>query len=161
MAPTGGFPGATGLGHGKGMVVGSLNIKSRMLHFDEIRLLVKELATHILAINKTKIDKNLHDDLVNIDGNTIKRCDRNCNGGEVAAYIKDTLFDKCTVRDDLPKFTLEAFCIEVNQLGLHLSLLLAWYRTPNEAVDNVRLLEDSFQFLYKEGNETDTQLPDY
>ena len=64
-------------------------------------------------INETKIDKNVHDDLVSIDGYTIKRCDCNRNGGGVAVYIKDTLFDKCTVRNDLPKSMLEALCIEI------------------------------------------------
>ena len=53
-----------------------LNVNSLMLHIDEIRLLIKELGIHILAINETKIDKNVHDDLVSIDGYTIKRCDR-------------------------------------------------------------------------------------
>ena len=93
-----------------------------MLHIDEICLLIKELGIHILAINETKIDKNVHDDLVSIDGYTIKRGDRNRFGGGVAVYIKDTIFDKCTVRVDLPQYTLEALCIEVNQLDLHLSV---------------------------------------
>ena len=39
------------------MVVASFNVNSLMLHIDEIRLLIKELGIHILAINETKIDK--------------------------------------------------------------------------------------------------------
>ena len=83
-APAGGSSCATGLGNGKGIVVASLNVNSQMLHIDEIHLLIKELGIHILAINETKIDKNVHDDVVSIDGYTIKRCDRNRFGGGVA-----------------------------------------------------------------------------
>ena len=41
----------------------------------------------MLAVNETKIDKNMHDDPVSIDGYTIKSCDRNRFGGGVAVYI--------------------------------------------------------------------------
>ena len=153
IAPAGGSPGATGLGSSKGIVVASLNVNSLMLHIDEIRLLIKELGIHILAINETKIDKDVHDDLVSIDGYTIKRCDRNRKGGGVAVYIKDAFFDKCTVRDDIPKSTLEALCIEVKPVRSAPFVILAWYHPPNEAVDNFRLLEESLQFLDKEGKE--------
>ena len=46
-------------------------------------------------------------------------------GGGVEVYIKDTLFDKCTVHDDLPKSTLEALCIEVKPVrDLHRFVVL-------------------------------------
>ena len=124
-----------------------------MLHIDEIRLLIKELGIHILAINETKIDKNVHDDLVSIDCYMIKRCDRKRFGGGVAIYIRDTIFDKCTVPDDLSQSTLEALSIEVKPVRSAPFVVLAWYRPPNEAVDNFRLLEESLQCLDKEGKE--------
>ena len=46
----------------------SLNVNSLLLHIDEIRNLTKDLDTHILAINETKLDKNVHDDLIGISG---------------------------------------------------------------------------------------------
>ena len=70
-------------------------MNSLLLHIDEIRNLTKDLGTHILAINETKLDKNVHDDLVGISGFSIERRDRNRNGGGVALYIKDSLMDKC------------------------------------------------------------------
>ena len=152
-APAGGSSCATRLGNRKGIVVASLNVNSLMLHIDEIRLLIKELGIHILAINETKIDKNVHDDLVSIDGYTIKRYDRNRFGGGVTVYIKDIIFDKCTVRVNLPQYTLEALCIEVKPIRSAPFVVLAWYRPPNEAVENVRLLEESLQCLDKEGKE--------
>ena len=68
IVSAGGSPGATGRDNRKGMVVASLNVNSLMFHIDEIRLLIKEPGIHILAINETKIDKNVHDDLVSVDG---------------------------------------------------------------------------------------------
>ena len=122
-----------------------------MLHIDEIRLFIRELGVHILAINETKIDENVHDDLVSIDGYTIKRCDRNRFGGGVAIYIKDTIFDKCTVRADLPQSTLEALCIEVKPVRsapfvgivLRMRLLIIfvfWRKAFNALIKKVRKL---------------------
>ena len=93
-------------------MVASLNVNSLLLHIDEIRATVKELGIHILAINETKLDGHIADELVDIDGFSIKRCDRNRNGGGVAIYVKDNLFDKCSVREDVPVSSLEAVCIE-------------------------------------------------
>ena len=76
------------LGHRKGMAIASLNVNSLLLHIDEIRTLIKDLGIHILAINETKLDRNIDDALVSIEGYSIKRCDRNRNGGGVALYIK-------------------------------------------------------------------------
>ena len=97
----------TTLGHRKGMTIASLNVNNLLLHIDEIRMLVNELGIHILAFNETKLDKSIDDSLVGIEGYTLKRCDRDRHGGGVAIYIKDTLLDKFTVREDLPKSNLE------------------------------------------------------
>ena len=51
----------TTLGHRKGMAIASLNVNSLLLHIDEIRMLVKELGIHILALNETKLDKSIGD----------------------------------------------------------------------------------------------------
>ena len=103
------------LGHRKGMVIASLNVNSLLLHVDEIRMLVKELGIHILALNETKLDKSIDDSLVNIEGYTIIRHDRDRHGGGVAIYLKDTLLDKTTVREDLPNSALELICVEIGK----------------------------------------------
>ena len=61
------------------MTIASLNVNSLLLHIDEIPILVKELGIQILAINETKLDNTIDDNLVDIDGYTIKRCDRDRN----------------------------------------------------------------------------------
>ena len=52
-------------------MVASLNVNSLLLHIDEIRATVKELGIHILAINETKLDGHIADELVDIDGFSI------------------------------------------------------------------------------------------
>ena len=112
------------------MVIASLNVNSLLLHIDEIRLLVKELGIHILALNETKLDKNIDDSLINIDGYTIKRYDCDRQGGAVAIYLKDTLLDKTTVREDLPNSALELICVEIKPTRAASLVVLAWYSPP-------------------------------
>ena len=80
-------------GHRKGMAIASLNVNSLLLHIDEIRMLVKDLGVHILAINETKLDDNIDDALISIVGYSIKKRDRNRHGGGVAIYINDSIVD--------------------------------------------------------------------
>ena len=141
------------LGHRKGVVVATLNVNSLLLHIDEIRLIVKELGIHILAINETKLDVNIADELVGIEGYSIKRCDRNRNGGGVAIYIKDNLFDKCSLRNDVPVSSLEAVCVECKPVRSAPFIVFAWYRPPDESVDIFRQLEETLQFLDNENKE--------
>ena len=135
------------------MTIASLNVNSLLLHIDEIRILVKELGIQILAINETKLDNTIDDNLVDIDGYTIKRCDRDRNGGGVAVYLKDTLLDKYTVREDVPKSFLELLCVEVKPVRAAPFLVMAWYRPPNVTADTFDLLENCLQFLDREDKE--------
>ena len=135
------------------MTIATLNVNSLLRHIDEIRMLVKELGIHILAINETKLDNTIDDNLVNIDGFTIKRRDRDRNGGGVAVYLKDTLLDKFTVREDVPKSFLELLCIEIKPVLAAPFLVMAWYRPPNATADTFDYLEESLQFLDREDKE--------
>ncbi len=47
--------------------------------------------------------------LVSIEGYTIKRCDRNPNGDGVAVYLNDSLLDKASIRDDIPKLFISEY----------------------------------------------------
>ena len=93
-------------------------MNSLLCHIDKIRLLVKDLGIHILVVNETKFDDKIDDNLVSFEGYSIKRNNRNRNGGGVALYIKDKSFDKITVRADLPISNLEGLCIEVKPCTL-------------------------------------------
>ena len=84
-------------------------------------------------INETKLDGTIDDALVGIDGYSIKRRDRNRNGGGVAIYIKDSIVDKCSIRVDLPESSLESLCLEVLPFRAAPFLVFAWYRPPRGA----------------------------
>ena len=135
------------------MVIASLNVNSLLLHVDEIRMLVKELGIHILALNETKLDKSIDDSLVNIEGYTIIRHDRDRHGGGVAIYLKDTLLDKTTVREDLPNSALELICVEIKPIHAASFVVLAWYRPPNVSFDIFNQIEECLQFLDREDKE--------
>ena len=135
------------------MTIASLNVNSLLFHIEEIRTLVRDLGIHILAINETKLDGNIDDTLVSIDGYSIKRCDRNRNGGGVALYIKDSIADRSSVRESLPETALESSCLEVQPIQAAPFLVFSWYRPPNECADIFRQLEESMQILDRENKE--------
>ena len=51
------------LGHSKGLAIGSLNINSLLPHIDEVRCFIKENGFHTLALNETKLDNTIADNL--------------------------------------------------------------------------------------------------
>jgi hypothetical protein len=59
-----------------------LNIASLLKHRDEITLLLHDKKLDVLALNETRLDSSISDDLMNIEGYDILRSDRNKNGGE-------------------------------------------------------------------------------
>ena len=85
--------------------------------------------------------------MISVDGYSIKRCDRNRKGGGVALYIKDSILEKCSIRNDLPESSLEALCLEVKSVRAAPFLIFAWYRPPNAFGEMSRHLEESMQVL--------------
>ena len=100
-----------------------------------------------MAINDTKLNKNVHDDLVGISGFSIERRDGNRNGGGVALHIKDSLIDKCTVHNDLPNSSLESICVEIKPAPSAPFLVLAWYGPPGASNDIFDKLEKTLDFF--------------
>ena len=88
--------------------MGMLNIASLLRHLDEIRLLLYDKKWDILALNETRLDSSIPDDLVSIEGYDVLRAGRKRIGGGVCIYIR------CHVnyenRPDLIPNDLEAVC---------------------------------------------------
>ena len=88
-----------------------LNIASLLKHRDEILLLLHDKKLDVLALNETRLDSSISDDLMNIEGYDILRSDRKKNGGGVCIY------DMCHVnyenRPDLIPNDLEAVSLEI------------------------------------------------
>ena len=57
----------------KGLKIANLNVNSLMKHLDEIRLILNNNALDILAINESKIDNQISNNEIHIDGFNIIR----------------------------------------------------------------------------------------
>ena len=51
----------------KGIAIASINVNGLVKHIDEIKLLLIEKNIHILAINETKLDETIEDNIISID----------------------------------------------------------------------------------------------
>ena len=50
------------------MAIASLNVNGLRSHLDEVKLLLKNLGIHILALNETKLDRLVPKELTDIRG---------------------------------------------------------------------------------------------
>ena len=139
------------LGYKKGMAIASLNINGLRSHLDELKLMIKDLGIHILALNETKLDPGYPKELTDVSGFQQERLDRTCHGGGVSIYIRDSI--KYKLRSDVPTDDLEMICIEVEPPKSKSFLVLAWYRPPSDPVGTFDKLEKVLSFLDKEGKE--------
>ena len=67
------------------------NITSLLKHMDEIRVLLTTKKIDVLAINETRLDCTISDDLVSIPNYDIICFDRHRNGGGVCICINNTI----------------------------------------------------------------------
>ena len=133
------------------MVIASININSLLQHVDEIEYLLKNQGIDILALNETKIDEKLPDNLFKIEGYKFIRLDKTRHGGGVAVYCRDRF--KSKVREDIPKMSLEMIGAEITPLRAAPFLILSWYRPPSDPMDTFDKLEQVTRFLELEGKE--------
>lgn len=78
-----------------------LNITSLLKHMDEIRVLLTTKNVDVLAINETRLDCTISDDLVNVPNYDIIRFDRNRNGGGVCIYLNNAI-SYCNLSHKVP-----------------------------------------------------------
>ena len=94
-----------------GLKVISLNINSLYKHLNELRLFCAEHNVHIICLNETKINDEIRDEFLRIDGfQNIIRKNRTRYGGGVAVYVKTGI--KFSERSDLDS-DLESVSIEL------------------------------------------------
>ena len=143
----------SGLGHQhielkKGMKIASMNVNGLRSHLDEIKLNIRNLHIHILALNETKLDYPR--EFTSIHGYHQERLDRTGHGRGVSVYIGDSI--KYGLRSDVPIDDLEIICIEINPPKSKPFLVFAWYRPPNNPVSSFDKLEQVLLYLDREGN---------
>ena len=133
------------------MVIASLNINSLFPQVGGIEYLLKSRGIDFLALNETKFDDKLPDNLFKIDGYKFIRCDRTRPGGGVAVYCRD--FFKPKVREDIPKMSLEIIGVQTTPLRAAPFIIMSWYRPPSDPIDTFDKLEQVMRFLELEGKE--------
>ena len=128
-----------------------LNIASFPKHLDEIRLLLHDKKLDVLALNETRLDSSISDDLMSIEGYDILRSDRKRNGWGVCIYVR------CHVnyenRPDLIPNDLEAVCLEIKQANSTSFIFSSVYRPPNTTVENFSKIERLIRLVDNENKE--------
>ena len=110
-----------------------LNITSLPKHIDEICVLLATKNFDILALNETRLDHSIPDDLVNIPNYDIIRNDRNRNGGGVCIYVGNTISYR-NLSHTIPD-NLEAVVVEIRKPNSRPFIVSTIYRPPNSTVD--------------------------
>ncbi len=95
----------------RGFKMAFLNIVSLPKKIDEINFSMSNKFIDLIAFNETRLDANITDNMINLDGYDIVRKDRSRNGGGVCIYLRSSIDYK--IRDDLVPSELEAVCVEV------------------------------------------------
>ena len=109
-----------------------------MKHLDELRVLAEQHELDILTINETKIDTDIDDHEILIDGYHVERLDRNKFGGGVAIYMHKIINHK--VRNDPMIYDLESISVKVT-IGMHKPFIVTSLYLPNHTVEYFNKLE--------------------
>jgi hypothetical protein len=89
----------------------SLNIGSLPRHFEELRTWLSEQNIDLIALNETRLDRDVTDNRVKLDNYQLIRKDRNRYGGGVCIYLKNHINFK--VRCDVMSDDTETIVIDI------------------------------------------------
>ena len=106
-----------------------LNIVSLPKKIDEINFSMLKKFIDLIAFNETRLDANITDNMINLDGYDIVRKDRSRNGGGVCIYLRSSINYK--IRDDLVPSELEAVCVEIIKPHSKPFVVTTVYRPPS------------------------------
>ncbi len=119
----------------KGLKIANLNVNSLKKHLDEIRLIFNNNAPDILAINESKIDNQISNNEIHINGfNIIRNKNRNRFGGGVVLYVRQNI----------------SFSDRIDLIPAKSLLISTWYRSPNS---HMNIFDYWASFLAKCDNE--------
>ena len=127
----------------RGFKMAFLNIVSLPKKIDEINCSTANKFIDLIAFNETRLDANITDNMINIDGYDVVRKDRSRNGGGVCIYLCSSINYK--VRNDLVPTELEVVCIEITKPHSKPFLVTTVYRPPSASLE----FFDHFEKLIK------------
>ena len=126
-----------------------LNIVSLPKYIDEIRILLAKQDLDIVALNETRLDDMLSDDLMSVHNYDLIRTDRNRQGGGVCLYIRSNL-NYLNRNDSIPA-TLEAVCVEIHKPNSQPFIVASIYRSPSASSQYFSMIESFIDKLDSEG----------
>ena len=113
--------------------------------------MLRDKKIDILALNETRLDSSISDELVGVDGYDLLRADRTRNGGGVCIYIRCNInYQK---RPDLVPNDLEAVSLEVKQANSQSFIISSVYRPPNSKTEVFLKIERLIQLIDNENKE--------
>ena len=135
----------------KGFRIGHINIASLTRYIDQLQIYLHKESFDILSVNETRLDKQITDSIVNTNGYSIARYDRNRDGGGVAIFYRNCI--NVALRNNLIPEDLEAICVEVMQAKSKPILIATVYRPPNTSMDIFEKIGTLMQNLDQENKE--------
>ena len=139
------------IGSKKGFTMASLNVKVLRGYLDQLKILMNDMGIDKLALNETKLDCSIDQNITEIAGYGQQRLDRSSFGGSVSIYVRDTI--KFHARKDIPNDNLEILSIEVQSPKSRPILVVAWYRSPSDPVSTFDKAEKFLSSFVKESKE--------
>ena len=135
----------------KGFKMGMLNIVSLPKHIDEIRIILADQYFDVLALNETRLDKNISNQDMFIQNYDLIRADRSRSGGGVCLYVKNSI--NYLNRNDLIGENLEPICIEIFKPSSASFIVGTIYRPPSTFVDSFSNIEQLVKLIDDENKE--------
>ena len=135
----------------RGFKLANLNIASLVRHIDELRAFLIDQCFDLIALYETRIDTTISDNLVNIDGYSILRKDRNRNGGGVCLDLQSSL--NYRIREDLNLNEFEVLSVDIMKPNSKAFNVTAIYRPPNCTEGFFENLENIVRTLDMESKE--------
>ncbi len=116
----------------KGLSFVNLNIVTLPGKIDELRCFLNENPISIMTLNETRLDVNIPNEEINIQGYDVLRKDRNRQGGGVAMYIDNNSDFTYKLRTDLMPTELEMIVVEMLCSKSKPFVVISWYRPESE-----------------------------
>ena len=134
-----------------GLKIYCLNVNSVLKHLDELRIMAVDKQPHIICLNETKLDGDIEDDELSIEGfQNIIRKDRTRHGGGFAIYVKKGLDFK--IRTDLA-LDIESISIQLEIKYVKPIILSTLYRPPDSLVELFKPIKSLLMSIDQENKE--------
>ena len=75
----------------RGLKIAHLNINGLLSKLDFLKIMLQKSKFDVFAISESKLDANIHNNEIKIDGYNLYRLDRNRHGGGVLFYVNEQL----------------------------------------------------------------------